>query len=75
MWDTFFKIRQSMKDRGVSKEPGISWIQIKNKLHYCLMGGKKHNEIGEIHLTLKDLYRRFRYKLCSALCGRGTKTS
>ena len=55
-----------MKDRGVSKEPGISWIQIKNKLHYCLMGGKKHNEIGEIHLTLKDLYRRFRYKLCSA---------
>lgn len=27
-----------MKDRGVSKEPGISWIQIKNKLHYCLKG-------------------------------------
>ena len=29
-----------MKDRGVSKEPGISWIQLKNKLHYCLMGKK-----------------------------------
>jgi pentatricopeptide repeat protein len=60
MWDKVLEIRQSMKDRGVNKEPGISWIQIKNKLHYFLMGDKTHNEIGEIHLTLKELYRSFR---------------
>ncbi|GMY05215.1 pentatricopeptide repeat-containing protein At4g02750-like [Fagus crenata] len=60
MWHKVLEIRQSMKDRGVNKEPGISWIQIKNKLHYFLIGDNTHNEIGEIHLTLKELYRSFR---------------
>ncbi|KAK7858307.1 pentatricopeptide repeat-containing protein [Quercus suber] len=26
MWDTFFKIRQSMKDRGMSKEPDTNFV-------------------------------------------------
>jgi pentatricopeptide repeat protein len=60
MWDKVLEIRQAMKDRGVSKEPGISRIEIKNKLHYFLMGDKTHHEIGEIHSTLKNLYSRFR---------------
>lgn len=60
MWDKVLEIRQSMKDRGVSKEPGISRIEIKNKFHYFLIGDKTHHEIGEIRSTLNNLYRRFR---------------
>ncbi|KAG7992631.1 hypothetical protein I3843_02G136900 [Carya illinoinensis] len=60
LWDKVWEIRQSMKDGGVSKEQGISWIEINNKLHYFLMGEKTHDEIDEIHLTLKNLYGRFR---------------
>ncbi|KAF2323111.1 hypothetical protein GH714_033501 [Hevea brasiliensis] len=49
-----------MKHSVVKKEPGISWIQVKNRLHCFLVGDKKHNEINEIHLALKDFYGCYR---------------
>ncbi|KAJ7951938.1 Pentatricopeptide repeat [Quillaja saponaria] len=56
MWKEVLELRETMKDKGISKEPGISWIQIKNKLHYFLMGDQSHSEITEIHSKLKELY-------------------
>ncbi|VVA19888.1 PREDICTED: pentatricopeptide [Prunus dulcis] len=60
MWGKVREIREMMSDRGVTKEPGISWIQIKNKVHYFLMGEKAHDEIKEINMAVNELYRRFR---------------
>ncbi|ONI16348.1 hypothetical protein PRUPE_3G093300, partial [Prunus persica] len=60
MWGKVREIREMMTDRGVTKEPGISWIQIKNKVHYFLMGEKAHDEIKEINMAVNELYRCFR---------------
>ncbi|KAF3450923.1 hypothetical protein FNV43_RR07012 [Rhamnella rubrinervis] len=61
MWEKVREIRELMKERRVIKEPGISWVQIKNKVHYFQMGDKAHDdEIEDINSTLSDLYRRFR---------------
>lgn len=60
MWDKAREIRELMKHIAVKKEPGISWIQIKNKVHCFLVGDKKHDAIDEIHLALEDFYRCFR---------------
>ncbi|KAM1717758.1 hypothetical protein ACFX11_025556 [Malus domestica] len=60
MWEKVREVREMMKDRGVTKEPGFSWIQIKNKVHYFLMGDKAHDNIKEINLTVNELYKRFR---------------
>ncbi|KAF8397805.1 hypothetical protein HHK36_016728 [Tetracentron sinense] len=60
MWAEVGEVRKLMKDRGVTKEPGISWIQIKNKLHSFLTRDKTHYHTEEIYSTLKELYRRLR---------------
>ncbi|KAL5574528.1 hypothetical protein UlMin_016227 [Ulmus minor] len=60
MWEKAGEIKELMKDMGITREPGRSWIQINNKVHSFQMGDKEHNEIEEINLKLKDLYRAFR---------------
>lgn len=60
MWGKVGEIRKLMKDRRVTKEPGISWIQIKNQLHCFRMADRTHNQIEEIHSTLKEFYERFK---------------
>lgn len=60
MWEKVGQTRELMKERGVIKERGISWIQIKNKVHYFQMRDMDHDEIEEINLILSELYRRFR---------------
>ncbi|XXG42084.1 hypothetical protein AAC387_Pa01g2432 [Persea americana] len=60
MWDEVGEVRKLMKDRGVAKEPGFSWIQIRNKLHSFLTGDKNHEQTDVIYSTLKALYNRLK---------------
>ncbi|RVW60601.1 Pentatricopeptide repeat-containing protein [Vitis vinifera] len=60
MWDKVAEIRKLMKDQGLTKEPGISWIQVKNKLHCFVTGDRTHDQIEEIYSALKEYYGCFR---------------
>ncbi|XP_058087738.1 pentatricopeptide repeat-containing protein At4g02750-like [Magnolia sinica] len=60
LWNEVGEVRKVMKDRGVTKEPGFSWIQIKNKVHCFVTGDKNHEQTEEIFLTLKELYGRLK---------------
>lgn len=44
-----------MRDRNVRKEPGISWLELKNSVHQFSMGGKSHPQYLEIDSYLKEL--------------------
>ncbi|KAI8028914.1 Pentatricopeptide repeat-containing protein [Camellia lanceoleosa] len=59
MRDKVREIQKSMVDRGVSREQGLSWIQIKSKLHYFLTGDKTHNQIKKIYSVLMEFYGHF----------------
>ena len=37
-----------MKSLGLRKNPGCSWIELKNKVHMLLAGDKSHPQIDQI---------------------------
>nr|GMD85435.1 pentatricopeptide repeat-containing protein At4g13650 [Ipomoea batatas]GME15343.1 pentatricopeptide repeat-containing protein At4g13650 [Ipomoea batatas] len=50
--------RQLMKDMGVRKEPGRSWIEVKNKIHAFFVGDRLHPLADEIHTFVEELNKR-----------------
>ncbi|CAN4105088.1 unnamed protein product [Withania somnifera] len=54
-WKYVSEVRKSMKDRGVKKEPGISWLELKNQVHHFIMGDKSHPQSNEVELYMKEL--------------------
>ncbi|XP_052197396.1 pentatricopeptide repeat-containing protein At4g37170 [Diospyros lotus] len=59
-WDEVEKIRRSMDDRMVVKKPGLSWIEIKRKVHVFLVGDSSHPKSKEIHDFLGELSKRMK---------------
>lgn len=63
--------RKLMKDRGVKKEPGRSWIEVKNLFHAFFVGDQLHPLADQIYAFLEDLnvrvaamgYRQDRYSI------------
>lgn len=56
MLDDSARMRMLMKQKGVSKTPGCSWIEIKNQLHEFLAGDGLHHDSIEIYDILNLLY-------------------
>ena len=52
-WTDVFRVRRSMKDRGVSKQPGCSWIEIGRKMNVFLARDNRHPCRNEIYDTLR----------------------
>ncbi|KAG0456185.1 hypothetical protein HPP92_023973 [Vanilla planifolia] len=48
-------LRKEMKEYGVKKEPGLSWIEVGNHLHEFTAGGHSHLQREEIFVELKKL--------------------
>ncbi|KAG7547744.1 Pentatricopeptide repeat [Arabidopsis suecica] len=57
-WDARDLTRQKMKEKGVKKEPGQSWIEVKNSIHSFYVGDQNHPLADEIHEYFKDLTKR-----------------
>eukprot|EP01018_Ginkgo_biloba_P030295 Gb_23124 [translate_table: standard] len=54
-WDGVVKVRSMLKDRGLKKSPGCSWIEIKNRVHAFLGGDRSHPQSEEIYAMLERL--------------------
>ncbi|KAJ8438750.1 hypothetical protein Cgig2_020305 [Carnegiea gigantea] len=52
------KARKMMKDRGVKKEPGRSWIEVKNSIHAFYAGDNLHPLADKIYEFLEGLNER-----------------
>lgn len=60
-WENTAKIRRLMKLRGISKEPGCSWIEMNSKVHKFMSEDRSHpktdqiySKIGEIMMLIKE---------------------
>ncbi|KAJ7548560.1 hypothetical protein O6H91_07G017300 [Diphasiastrum complanatum] len=53
--DELAKIRNEMKDAGVKKMPGCSWIEVDNKVHAFVVGDATHPQSKEILAELDRL--------------------
>ncbi|WOG81417.1 hypothetical protein DCAR_0100564 [Daucus carota subsp. sativus] len=59
-WDEVAKLRKVMNDKGVVKKPGISWTEIKGKVHTFMVGDKSHPYSTKIYDYLSELFRRMK---------------
>lgn len=54
-WSNAGELRILMRDRGVKKVPGFSWIEVDNKVHVFSVGDSLHPETEKIYWFLEEL--------------------
>ncbi|KAF1864554.1 hypothetical protein Lal_00043195 [Lupinus albus] len=54
-WDEVARVRKLMRDRGVKKEPGCSWVEVENMIHVFLVDDAVHPEVQEVYMYLEQL--------------------
>ncbi|KAJ0976281.1 hypothetical protein J5N97_018246 [Dioscorea zingiberensis] len=55
MLDGVAEARRLMKDSKVKKEPAMSWVELKDKVHTFIVGDRSHERTKEIYAKLKEL--------------------
>lgn len=55
-WREAAKMRLKMKEKGLKKQPGCSWIEVGNKIHVFVVGDKSHCQSKIICSLLSDLH-------------------
>ncbi|XP_028113756.1 pentatricopeptide repeat-containing protein At2g35030, mitochondrial-like [Camellia sinensis] len=55
-WREAARLRLKMKDKGLKKQPGCSWIDVGNKVHVFVVGDKSHSEANLIYSLIHDLH-------------------
>ncbi|XP_020578209.1 putative pentatricopeptide repeat-containing protein At1g68930 [Phalaenopsis equestris] len=54
-WEEVAQIRKTMRDKGVKKEPGCSWIKYNNEIHIFSADDQSHSNSTEIYAELERL--------------------
>ncbi|CAN6470619.1 unnamed protein product [Victoria cruziana] len=57
LWDDVSQIRRSMRSNAVVKNPGCSWIEVKNQVHQFRSSDRLHQELTLIHKKLDELQK------------------
>ncbi|KAL8151893.1 hypothetical protein V2J09_021701 [Rumex salicifolius] len=55
-WEDAGKIRRQMKEKGVKKDQGFSWLQIKNIVHVFGVEDGHHPQRYEIYATMEKIW-------------------
>lgn len=58
--DDVEKVRRLMNLRGITKEPGCSWIELKKGVHVFVVGDQLHPLIGDIRTELCTLTKQMK---------------
>ncbi|KAF3777890.1 Pentatricopeptide repeat-containing protein [Nymphaea thermarum] len=48
-WESAARVRKLMMGMGMKKDPGCSWIEMDNKVHVFIVGGRSHPHGAEIN--------------------------
>ncbi|XP_042405306.1 pentatricopeptide repeat-containing protein At5g42450, mitochondrial-like isoform X1 [Zingiber officinale] len=51
-WKRVSMIRREMKEKGMKRIPGCSWIEIRDQVHVFFTGDRKHAKTDEIYMVL-----------------------
>jgi hypothetical protein len=60
-WDGVVKVRKLMKNMGVRKEPGVSWIQVGSEVHVSRAEDNLHPQMDQITGKLEELIKVIGY--------------
>eukprot|EP01018_Ginkgo_biloba_P003996 Gb_27880 [translate_table: standard] len=59
-WDAVAKVRKKMNARGLKKNPGCSWVVVRNRVHAFLVGDRSHPQAEKIYAMLESLAGRMK---------------
>ncbi|XP_043715883.1 pentatricopeptide repeat-containing protein At2g35030, mitochondrial-like [Telopea speciosissima] len=59
-WKEASRVRLKMKDKGLKKQPGCSWIEVGNRVHVFVVGDKSHSQSKLIHGIFHDLHMKLK---------------
>lgn len=59
-WKQVAEVRKLMRERGVKKEPGCSWIEVESMVHVFLVDDSAHPEVKEVYNYLEQLVTEMR---------------
>lgn len=59
-WEDAARIRKSMKDRGVKKDQGFSWVQIRNKVHVFGVEDGIHPQKDAIYKMMEKIWKEIK---------------
>ncbi|KAJ4961350.1 hypothetical protein NE237_021260 [Protea cynaroides] len=59
-WKEAARVRLKMKDKGLKKQPGCSWIEVGNRVHVFVVGDKSHSQVKLIYDILHDLHMKLK---------------
>ncbi|GLT94614.1 hypothetical protein SLE2022_123430 [Rubroshorea leprosula] len=62
LWDKAAKLRVIMKEKGLKKIPGCSWIEVKNRIDVFFSGDSSSKKTVKIYETLHSLKRNMEKK-------------
>ncbi|KAG8662735.1 hypothetical protein MANES_01G139300v8 [Manihot esculenta] len=64
MWTEVHTVRTMMNSKGLRKNPGCSWIEIKGKVHMLLAGDNSHSQMTQIIEKLAELSMEMKKSGC-----------
>lgn len=53
-------VRQVMREKGVQKDPGCSWIEVCNRVHVFTVNDTSHPQIRDIYKALEDIVKKLK---------------
>lgn len=59
-WEEAATVKRLMRERGVKKKPGCSWIEIDKKVHVFVAEDTSHPRIKEIHAYMSQLLMKLK---------------
>lgn len=59
-WEEAAKIRRTMKSKGISKEPGCSWVEINSRVHSFMSEDRSHPITAEIYSKIDEIMLRIK---------------
>ncbi|PRQ19576.1 putative tetratricopeptide-like helical domain, DYW domain-containing protein [Rosa chinensis] len=59
-WDDVVRVREAMRNAGVKKATGWSWVEYNGKMHKFIAGDRSHELSDEIYTRLAELGRKLR---------------
>ncbi|KAF2284104.1 hypothetical protein GH714_019034 [Hevea brasiliensis] len=61
-WPDVSKMRLKMRDKGVKKVPGYSWLEVQTKIHTFTVGDCFHPEKDKIYAFLEEMYMKMKHE-------------
>lgn len=59
-WDDVARLQRMVREKGVTVDPGCSWVEVKGQVHAFLSGENFHPQIKEVNAVLEGFYDKMK---------------